>query len=206
LADLRGWNWSWKAAWQVGTLLLVSSAALYPISATSAKISDRMAAGAPATLDGMAFMQYAEYPDEGGVVLLEEDYRAIRWMQENIIGTPVIVEANTPLYRWGSRYSIYTGLPTVIGWDWHQTQQRGVAQTSDILGRRNALAEFYTTEDRGSVIRFLWEFNVGYVIVGQLERNYYPGPGLDKFEAFEGDLWQEVYRDGSTVIYQVIGN
>ena len=42
-----------------------------------------------------------------------------------------------------------------------------------------------------------------YIIVGQLERNHYPGPGLDKFEQQNGILWQEVYRDGNTAIYQV---
>ena len=205
-ADLRAWNWSWKAAWQLGMLLLVSGAALYPLTATPAKINDRISADTPATLDGMAFMQFAEYPDEGGIVQLAEDYRAIRWMQENIQGTPVIVEANTPLYRWGARFSIYTGLPTVLGWDWHQTQQRGTSQVSDIRGRQDAVNQFYRTEDRTEAIRFLWKFDISYVIVGQLERNYYPGPGLEKFDSLAGDLWQEVYRDGSTVIYQVIGN
>ena len=31
-----------------------------------------------------------------------------------------------------------------------------------------------------------------------------PGPGLEKFEDFDGVLWREVYRDGDTVIYQVL--
>jgi YYY domain-containing protein len=206
VGELRAWNWSWRAAWQFGLVLLVTAAALYPLTATAAKISDRMAVEAPVTLDGMTYMQYAEYPDEGGIVQLEEDYQAIRWMQENIPGTPVIVEANTPLYRWGSRYSIYTGLPAVLGWDWHQTQQRGASQTSDIHGRMNAVHQFYRTEDRAETLRFLREYGVELVIVGQVERNYYPGQGLDKFEEFDGDLWQEIYRDRSTVIYQVIGN
>jgi YYY domain-containing protein len=206
IGDLRLWNWGWKSAWLFGLALLVFSAALYPYSATGSKIVDRMSADAPITLDGMAYMQYAEYPDEGGTVVLAEDYRAIRWMQENVQGTPVIVEANAPIYRWGSRYSIYTGLSAVIGWDWHQTQQRGASRTSDIEGRKAAVTEFYTTEDRATVLRFLWEYDVKYVIVGQVERNYYPGPGLEKFEALNGDVWQEVYRDGSTVIYQVIEN
>ncbi|MEN8240750.1 MAG: DUF2298 domain-containing protein [Chloroflexota bacterium] len=206
LAEMPAWNWTWKAFWQFGALLLVTAAAMYPVTATTGKIKDRISADAPATLNGMTYMQFAEYPDEGGVVDLAEDYRAIRWMQENVAGTPVIVEANTPLYRWGSRFSIYTGLPAVIGWDWHQTQQRGTSQVSDVHGRQDAVHQFYRSEDRSEVIRFLWEYDVSYVIVGQLERNYYPGPGLDKFEALDGNLWQEVYRDGSTVIYQVIEN
>jgi len=43
---------------------------------------------------------------------------------------------------------------------------------------------------------------VGYIVVGQQERGMYPGPGLEKFPAYDGILWQEVYRDGDTVIYQ----
>ncbi len=43
-----------------------------------------------------------------------------------------------------------------------------------------------------------------YIVVGQLEQVTYPGPGLDKFPAFNGMLWNEVYRDENTVIYEVI--
>jgi uncharacterized membrane protein len=35
-------------------------------------------------------------------------------MQDNIQGSPVIVEANCPEYRWCTRYTIYTGLPGVV--------------------------------------------------------------------------------------------
>ena len=48
------------------------------------------------------------------------------------------------------------------------------------------------------------KYDVRYIIVGQQERGQYPGPGLEKFEAADGVLWREVYRDGETVIYQVI--
>ncbi len=49
-----------------------------------------------------------------------------------------------------------------------------------------------------------------YIIVGQLERGKYAPVdpslpnGLQKFEDMNGVLWQEVYRDGETVIYQVL--
>jgi uncharacterized membrane protein len=50
----------------------------------------------------------------------------------------------------------------------------------------------------------LRKYDVQYIIVGQQERGHYPGQGLDKFEAAEGIMWREVYRDGETVIYEVI--
>ena len=204
LGELRKWRPAWQSVWQFGLALLLLGALMYPLSATPNKIRDRMSAEAPHTLDGMAFMQTSEYPDEGGIVQLDAEYDAIRWMQENISGTPVIVEANTPLYRWGSRFSIYTGLPTVLGWDWHQTQQRGFSPASNIAERQQDIRMFYQIDDRSLAEDFLREYRVEYVIVGQLERNYYPGAGLDKFDRLEGDLWQEVFRNEQTVIYQVL--
>jgi hypothetical protein len=41
-------------------------------------------------------------------------------------------------------------------------------------------------------------------VVGQLEQVTYPGPGLDKFPAFNGVLWNQVYQDENTTIYEVI--
>jgi uncharacterized membrane protein len=138
------------------------------------------------------------------VVDLAEEYRAIRWVQENVEGTPVILEANTPLYRWGSRFSIYIGLPGVLGWDWHQTQQRGHSPVSEIADRKQEIQLFYTLQAPRFAEQFIREYEVTYIVVGQLERNYYNGPGLLLFEQLEGDLWEEVYRDGQTVIYQVL--
>jgi Uncharacterized membrane protein len=119
-------------------------------------------------------------------------------------GSPVIVEGNTVEYRWGSRYAIYTGLPSVVGWNWHQRQQRGVVTSSDWVTDRIAeVAEFYGTTDPQVALDFLRRYGVRYIIVGQLERAYYPGPGLDKFPAYEGILWREVFRVGETVVYEV---
>ncbi len=203
IGELPKWSGSWQSAWRIGIAVVLLGAVLFPLTATTAKIQDRMSDQAPSTLDGMAFMRTSEYPDEGGVVDLSEDYRAIRWMQENISGTPVIVEANTPLYRWGSRFSIYTGLPGVLGWDWHQTQQRGFSPVSEIADRQQDIQMFYLMDDRELAENFLREYGVGFIVVGQLERNYYPGAGLTKFERLDGELWDEIYRDGQTVIYQV---
>jgi uncharacterized membrane protein len=198
------WTPGWRWIWQVGFTLLVAGAALYSMMATMAKIDDRINNQAPHTLDGMAFMLRSQYTDEWGSMDLGQDYQAIRWMQENIKGSPVIVEANLRnLYRWGSRYTIYTGLPGVVGWEWHQQQQRTVNPGVWVTNRIMEIDNFYLTDDFSQAAAFLRKYNVQYIIVGQQERGHYPGPGLDKFVQWNGTLWQEVYRDRDTVIYKV---
>jgi uncharacterized membrane protein len=65
------------------------------------------------------------------------------------------------------------------------------------------IGAFYTTDDPEAARKFVDKYEVAYIIVGQLEQAYFPGPGLDKFPALNGVLWDEVYRDGRTAIYQV---
>ncbi len=169
----------------------------------TAKMRDRMSEDAPYTLDGMAYMEKAVTFDQDQRIELKFDQEAIRWMQENVQGSPVIVEAQIPEYRWGTRMTIYTGLPSVLGWNWHQRQQREFVPGNDILGREGEIKAFYTGTDLTLVQEFLLKYQVRYIVVGQLELAYFFGPGLDKFEAQDGSLWQEVYRNEGTVIYEV---
>jgi YYY domain-containing protein len=204
LMALPAWLPGWRNAWQLAMGGLVACAALYPLMASAAKIEDRMVPDAPHSLDGMAFMKYATYDDLNTSMDLSQDYRAIRWMQENVLGSPVIAEGNMVEYHWAARFAIYTGLPDVVGWNWHERQQRGSVPGEIVPLRIGEVNEFYLTPDPDQARRFLQKYEVRYVIVGQLERALYPGPGLDKFENQNGVLWREVYRDGSTVIYEVM--
>jgi YYY domain-containing protein len=203
LPEFRKWLPGWRNFFQGGMALLLAGAALYTVSATADKVSDRMAAGVPLTLDSITYMQYAKYTDFNVTMDLVQDYKAIRWMQDNVQGSPVIVEANCPEYHWCTRFTIYTGLPGVVGWNWHQRQQR--TQFPQLVEDRvNAIDSFYLTSDVESARAFLQEYNVRYIILGQLERAEYAGSGLDKFEQYDGKLWNSVYREGDTVIYQVL--
>lgn len=207
LQALSKWSQNWRTTWITILALLVFGATLYPLMAVPAKIKDRMAPETPLALDGMAFMNYARYSDEWGSMDLSQDYRAIRWMQENVIGSPVIVEANLRnLYRWGSRFSIYTGLPGVVGWEWHQQQQRAVTPGTWVTNRILEIDDFYQTTDWEAARNFLRKYDVEYIVLGQQERGHYPGPGLKKFTSAEGILWTEVYRDQDTSIFRVIRN
>ncbi len=204
LADLPRWGARRRLIWQIAFVFLAAVAGLYPILGSFAKIEDRMAMDAPHTLDGMAYMQYATYYDEGAELDLSEDYAAIRWMQENIVGSPVIVEANQVEYHWGTRYTIYTGLPGVVGWNWHMRQQRTVIPHDWVYERVDGVQEFYTTDDIAWAVDFLQRYEVSYIMLGQFERAKYDGPGLEKFQAYEGQLWSAVFREGDTEIYQVM--
>jgi len=204
LEALPIWNSSWRTVWKFALGTLVFFAALYPLLGGTAKIKDRMSSEAPHTLDGMAYMQYAEYDDLNTRMDLNQDYQAIRWLQENVKGSPVIIEGNMVEYHWGTRNTIYTGLPNVIGWNWHERQQRSSSPENLIADRISEVNEFYLDTDPEKAMAILDKYGVEYIIVGQLEQALYPGPGLDKFEKMDGLLWQEVFRAGSTVIYQVI--
>jgi len=197
------WKSGWRNLWTAIVGLLVVGALFYPLTAAPAKIRDRMSEKAPHTLDGMAFMQGATYYDQNGALDLSADYRAIRWMQENIIGSPVIVEGNLTEYRWGSRISIYTGLPTTIGWNWHQRQQRAAVPDTSIWMRIDEVSLFYNTTDLQQSIKFLQKYNVKYIVVGGLELATYDADGLAKFKEFDGQYWNQVYVDGNTAIYEV---
>ena len=202
LPEIRKWLPGWRNFFQAGVTFVLAGAALTTISAAADKVSDRMAAGVPFTLDSITYMQYAQYADFGGTMDLSHDYRAIRWMQDNVQGSPIIVEANTTEYKWGTRFTIYTGLPGVVGWSWHQRQQRTLSPQL-VTGRIDEVNAFYTTEDPQAAREFLRKYNVQYIIVGQLERLEYPAPGINKFEQFNGQLWNSVHRDGDTIVYRV---
>jgi len=218
LEPVRRWLPGWRISWRLAFSSLVLSAALFTLLRGMAKIKDRWVETAPHTLDGMAYMPYAtnfeNYPgvteatpvEQRGIKMdLGQDYRLIRWMQDNIQGSPVIVEANSRnLYRWYSRLTIYTGLPGVVGWEWHQQQQRAVNPMEWVTLRITDIDRFYTTVDTDATKTFLSLYSVKYIVLGQLEQVTYPGPGLDKFQAFNGILWNEVYRDVNTILYEVM--
>jgi YYY domain-containing protein len=206
LRRVGDWTRRWqRVAWRTLLVVLLVAAALYPLCAGMAKARDRMSEEAPHTLDGTRFLEHAVVHDQGTAIPLAEDLAAMRWLQEHVQGSPVIVEASTPEYRWGSRMTVHSGLPGVIGWSWHQRQQRALVPAEWITDRIQAVHDFYRTEDPRSAAEFLAAHDVAYVVVGRLEQAYYPGPGLAKFAALDGVLWRAVFERGETTIYEVRG-
>ncbi|MBN4064903.1 hypothetical protein JYU04_04125, partial [Dehalococcoides mccartyi] len=168
-----------RGVWMGVLAVLVIGVMIYPVLGTRDRNLQRFEFSG-LSLDGMAYMESVTYVDEEGPLTLKYDFDAITWMQENIQGSPVIVEGLADQYRWGNRVSIYTGLPAVIGWDWHQRQQRvGYAYT--VSDRRREVDNFFNSPLQGSAVDFLDKYNVKYVYVGEMESAKYPAVGLNKF-------------------------
>jgi YYY domain-containing protein len=186
----------------IGLIAILIVPFIYTLMATPVKVAFRFTPTAP-TLDGMAYMNQSKYSDEKGDMVLPDDFMAINWMLDNIQGSPVIVEGLAPIYHWRSRVSVYTGLPTVIGWDWHQTQQRG--DFSFMIERRVRDTEAFFNNPSPDIARqYIERYNVDYIYVGGLERAYHSAQGLAKFDGMVGTDLREVYKRGVVTIYQVV--
>ena len=209
--DGDGWRVQLRSAAATVVGIVALAALLYPALATPARVADRFGE-TPPTLDGMAYIADAEYRlsqawcgvEREAPIRLGNDAGAIRWLQDNVAGTPPIVEAEGNQYCWNGRFSIYTGLPAVLGWPWHQTQQRGDAGA--IQQRADDVAALYETGDWDEAADVLDKYGAVYIIVGELERAFYDAAGIAKFEAMAaaGRLTR-VYDQDGVRIYEVIG-
>ncbi len=201
------WRPSWRNLWYGLTVVLFTTAALYPIMATRGRAIDRMAPDTPFTLDGMEYMKYAAHGENGEYIELKDDYDMIRWLQDNVAGAPTIIEAQSwREYLWGGRVAIYTGMPSVLGWRFHQSQQRTLNNMGTLINQRRAnVNSFYSTpsiEEAQDMIDF---YDISYIIVGGLEKAYYPPVGLEKFdEMVARDQLEKVYEQGANSVYRVL--
>ncbi|MDQ2998450.1 MAG: DUF2298 domain-containing protein, partial [Chloroflexota bacterium] len=194
-------------AWRAVAVVLIGAALVYPLTATPARVADRIDTSIGPTLDGIAFMRSdkGSWGENNQSFSFVQDAAALGWMRANISGTPIVLEAHTEAYRWGGRVSIYTGLPTLLGWPWHETQQRSVATVGPVLASRQSLIQdLYSSTDQEAALRKLRLYGVEYVYVGQLERALYDAAGLAKFDTMvQSSQIQQVYAAADTRIYQI---
>ena len=194
-------------------LSLILGGALFLPFGIRARAIDRIAPETGETLDGMAFMEHAVIHDGDRArgsqeIPLRGDYHAIRWMQENIEGSPVIMEGlGHREYLWANRVSIYTGLPAVVGWSWHQRQQRAGLPGQMVAWRRADVNECYNTTDVARAQEVLERYGVRYIYVGEYERAYYDPAGLAKFDALvDQGLLELVYDAHGVRIYTSVSS
>ena len=143
-----------------------------PAEATKTKACGLAGKG---TLDGLAYVA-ASSPGE---------FLGIQWLKERYQPGDRIVEAVGDDYSDYGRVSASTGIPTVLGWTFHEEQWRGSREPFE--GRQEAVERHYQTHDPQEAREILRRYGVTHILVGPRERVKYGTDGLAKF-AILGDV------------------
>ena len=175
-----------------GYVIMLAFALLFPYYSVNSRMieyrgTSEFGERQPATLNGLAYIQRYN-PDE---------YDAIMWLRNNINGSPVIVEAVGGQYSGFGRMSANTGLPTLLGWAGHEYQWRGPS-TQEPGTRDLVVRDIYSQPDWLTTATLLDNYDVSYVVVGNLERDTY-GPQVN--EKFAGSL-DVAFQNDTVTIYQ----
>ncbi len=163
--------------------LLLAAALIYPHFAIKGYYGDlNLYRG----LDGLAFLQ-KKYP---------EDFQALQWLEKNIQGQPIILEAVGDSYTEYNRLSMASGLPTVEGWLVHEWLWRG---SFDEPGKRAAdVKTIYESENLEEVKKLISKYQIDYLYIGGAERQKYQ-VNEEKFE----DLGEVVFQVGNSKLYRL---
>ncbi|MBN2382501.1 glycosyltransferase family 39 protein [bacterium] len=173
-------------------LLLISTSFFGTIFGAGVVVSGKRVKPLRPTLDGRKYM----------VLYTPEDYVCTRWLNENVTGRPVIAEAHGASYQQYGRISMHTGLPTVLGWEYHVIQ-RGAAH-QEIKQRKADLEILYTTDREDLIAAIIDRYQIQLIYFGQLERELDPKSKRKGLPAFP-ELYHPVFSYGQTTIYQVHG-
>ena len=146
------------------------------------------------SLNGMAFLEKTKYEDSRIIDFLN-DYTTSPERR-----TLPILEAYGNSYGDYTRIAMYTGLPTLIGWD-HHVKQRGLSE-AELQRRKNAVRTIYSTEDAVEAYKLLKKDSISLVVIGPLEYQTYPAIGLAKFGNYPHGF-RELYRHGEFRVFEV---
>ena len=176
--------------------LALAGAALLAALATSAlalagHLATRRVETPRGTLDGLAYRR-SYRPGEAA---------AFEWIEKNVPGLPVMVEAWGPPYRDYARFASDTGIPGVAGWDYHLLQ-RGQAGP-EIERRILDLERLYEPVALSDAERVLRRYGPGVVVSGSEEREAYGPAHATLFRALPG-LLQPVLSAGDVTLYRIL--
>jgi uncharacterized membrane protein len=201
----------WLQIGLVASVLVIGGSLAFPVLSTAPRLQlrfpDHAGIGTLNALDWMRTGTIAR-ADGTGEIDFSGDLAAIDWFNENVDGTPVIAEASIGPYRGnGSRISIATGLPTILGWDRHERQQR----YADGINTRFAdVRTLYDSTSTGVKLQILQKYDVQYVIVGDVERYsvignvpYASADGIAEFDTMVGHGLEIAFQSGTTTVYRV---
>ncbi len=127
----------------------------------------------------------------------KSEFEAMEYLKK-IKGTPVILEATGYTGAWNSYISSFTGLPTVLGWEWHEYQWR--MNLEEINIRRSDVEIAYTSPDYEEIKTIISKYDIKYIYIGTVERDRYKITGI--FEQ-QKEKFKLVFKNPEVEIYEV---
>lgn len=181
-----------RTAAAVFLVIYLGIGAVYPVIAVEqAFLGGRTFVGVDRGLDWWK----AKYPN---------DYAAYQYLKDVRDSLPRaerlkrIVEAEGESYTDISRFSVFLGWPTIVGWPVHEWTWRG---SYDVVSkRREEVRELYTGVDLKRTSEILERYKINYIILGAVERDRYGSAIQEKKLRSLGTL---VFEQGTTVIISV---
>ena len=158
----------------------------YPLAVYTNKTNDL---DAHPTLNGLAHV-FIESPGE---------YAAILWLSRNAEINSVLLEAVGKSWSQFSRISSSTGIPTVLGWPWHEEQWRGQSDIFDV--RESDVTTIYMSFDELEVSDLIDFYDINYIVVGPREISKYGEDIIPRI----ANLGEIVFSQDGFTIYNVSG-
>ncbi|HNT36111.1 MAG TPA: DUF2298 domain-containing protein, partial [bacterium] len=188
---LKG-NWGWKATgavWLVALVLLLQACSVFTWRATMAKTNNWKA---KPTLDGLRYLKETSSGDYAAIMWLREQTKDLRGSD-----APLVLEATKDPYSDFSRFSTFTGLPSLVGWANHEGIWHRNNTGKNPHSRPAIVKDIYSNVNFGAARKVLEQYNVKYVIVGSLEQQEFDSTELGKFPKY----MHTVFEQGTTAIY-----
>ncbi len=179
-----------RVAWRLLAGGAVVAAAATSVLVPLGALRTRRVEGPRFTLDGTAWLASSR-PDDDALV------RALNRLAP---GLPTLAEAWGTSYGSFARLSMNTGLPIVVGWDYHLVQ-RG-KHREDIQRRIEDVRTLFTSTSPAEIERVLLAYDVRFVASGRVETEAYGLNHRKTFRALPGLLRQELAKDGA-ILYRV---
>lgn len=149
-----------------------------------------------------SFYGQKDYQGLYGLNYLKKDFpdnlEAINWINKNISGQPVMLEAVGDSYTTFNQISVATGLPTVQGWVVHEWLWRGGYDQPK--QRQDNVQVIYESNDLNRVKNLIQKYNIEYIFISKNEYEKYSKLNEDNFKKIGGQI---IFQSGETKIYQL---
>jgi uncharacterized membrane protein len=143
----------------------------------------------PNTLDGLAYLSYQD----------PTKLEIIKWVDKNITGQPIVLQAVGQSYSQKNWLASYSGLPTIIGWQSHEWGWRYSSEAWGLISQcSDSVQAIYESTDGTTLQSRASALNISYILIGPDELSAYK----IKTNVFTETFGQPIFGNAKYALYQ----